>query len=108
MREVAGGSLRKAADSSVLVVGVGAWLGLGAAIARRFAGGGHPVVIAGRNAQKLEATAAELHRAGARASCVVGDAALRPAAFAPITSKGLPDTSHAGSARPADNFSRSA
>ena len=76
MREVAGGSLRKAADSSVLVVGVGAWQGLGAAIARRFAGGGHPVVIAGRNAQKLEATAAELQRAGARASCVVGDAAL--------------------------------
>jgi len=55
---------------------VGAWQGLGAALARRFAGGGHPVVIAGRNAQKLEATAAELKKGGARVSCVVGDAAL--------------------------------
>jgi NAD(P)-dependent dehydrogenase (short-subunit alcohol dehydrogenase family) len=60
----------------VLVVGVGAWQGLGAAIARRFAAGGHPVVIAGRNAQKLEATAAGLEKTGARVSSVVGDAAL--------------------------------
>ena len=67
---------RKAADSSVLVVGVGAWQGLGAALARRFAKGGHPIVIAGRNTQKLEATAAELQKTGARASYVVGDAAL--------------------------------
>ena len=67
---------KKAADSSVLVVGVGAWQGLGAAIARRFAKGGHPVVIAGRNTQKLEATAAELQRLGARAAHVIGDAAL--------------------------------
>jgi NAD(P)-dependent dehydrogenase (short-subunit alcohol dehydrogenase family) len=74
--EVAGGPLRKAADSSVLVVGVGAWQGLGAAIARRFAAGGHPVVIAGRNAQKLAASAAELTRSGARASAVIGDAAV--------------------------------
>ena len=42
------------------MVGVGASQGLGAAIARRFAAGGHPVAIAGRNAPKLEATAAEL------------------------------------------------
>jgi NAD(P)-dependent dehydrogenase (short-subunit alcohol dehydrogenase family) len=32
-------------------------------------------VIAGRNAQKLEATAAELEKTGATVSCVVGDAA---------------------------------
>ena len=76
MPEAASGSLREAADSSVLVVGVGAWQGLGAALARRFVGGGHPLVIAGRNAQKLEATAAELKKTGARVSCVVGDAAL--------------------------------
>ena len=67
---------REAADSSILIVGVGAWQGLGAAIARRFAKGGHPIVIAGRNTQKLEATAAELQRMGARAAYVVGDAAL--------------------------------
>jgi len=74
--EVVTEPLREAADASVLVVGVGAWRGLGAAIARRFARGGHPVVIAGRNAQKLEATVAELEKSGARASCVVGDASL--------------------------------
>jgi NAD(P)-dependent dehydrogenase (short-subunit alcohol dehydrogenase family) len=59
----------------VLVVGVGAWRGLGAAIARRFAAGGYPVVIASRNANKLEATTRELTAAGARVSSVVGDAA---------------------------------
>jgi NAD(P)-dependent dehydrogenase (short-subunit alcohol dehydrogenase family) len=67
--------LRDAGDSSVLIVGVGAWQGLGAALARRFARGGHPVVIAGRNAEKLHATAAELVRSGARAASVIGDAA---------------------------------
>ena len=67
--------LRDPSQSSVLVVGAGAARGLGAAIARRFAGGGHPVVIAGRNADKLQATAAELEAAGARAAFVIGDAA---------------------------------
>ena len=37
---------------TVLVVGVDASQGLRAAIARRFAAGGHPA-IAGRNAEKL-------------------------------------------------------
>jgi NAD(P)-dependent dehydrogenase (short-subunit alcohol dehydrogenase family) len=60
---------------SVLIVGVGASRGLGAAIARRFAAGGHPVAIAGRNAAKLESTAGELRAAGARVAAVVGDAA---------------------------------
>jgi NAD(P)-dependent dehydrogenase (short-subunit alcohol dehydrogenase family) len=59
---------------SVLVVGVGASQGLGAAIARRFAAGGYPVAIAGRNAAKLEATLAELKASGATAVAVVGDA----------------------------------
>ena len=69
------GQPSEAADSSVLIVGVGAWQGLGAALARRFAKGGHPVVIAGRNAEKLQATAAELQKSGARAASVTGDAA---------------------------------
>ena len=55
---------RDPAQASILVVGVGASLGLGAAIARRFARGGHPVTIAGRNAGKLEATLKELQDAG--------------------------------------------
>jgi len=66
---------RDPAQASILVVGVGASLGLGAAIARRFARGGHPVTIAGRNAGKLEATLKELQDAGATAQLAVGDAA---------------------------------
>ena len=68
-------AVTEAAQRSVLIVGAGASRGLGAAIARRFAAAGHPVVIAGRNAAKLEATARELQQAGARASHVVGEAA---------------------------------
>ena len=67
--------MRKAAESSVLVVGVGAWHGLGAALARRFAAGGHPVVIAGRNAEKLAVTFGRLQESGATVRSVVGDAA---------------------------------
>jgi NAD(P)-dependent dehydrogenase (short-subunit alcohol dehydrogenase family) len=66
--------LREPSQSSVLVVGVGASRGLGAAIARRFWRAGHPVVIAGRNAEKLEKTAKELKDAGAKAAFVTGDA----------------------------------
>lgn len=66
-----------AVEGSVLVVGVGASQGLGAALARRFAAGGYPVVIAGRNAEKLAATAAELKAGGAVVVSVVGDASSR-------------------------------
>ena len=65
-----------ASQGSVLVVGVGASQGLGAAIARRFAAGGYPVALAGRNAEKLEATAAELKATNAAVTSVVGDASL--------------------------------
>ncbi|HEV2364901.1 MAG TPA: SDR family NAD(P)-dependent oxidoreductase [Caulobacteraceae bacterium] len=61
-------------EGGVLIVGVGASQGLGAAIARRFAAAGHPVAVAGRNAEKLEATVAELKASGARVAAVVGDA----------------------------------
>lgn len=66
-----------AVEGSVLVVGVGASQGLGAAIAKRFALGDYPVVIAGRSAEKLEATAAELAAAGAKVAVAVGDASSR-------------------------------
>jgi len=59
---------------SLLVVGVGASQGLGAAIARRFAQGGYLLAIAGRNAPKLRATADELRASGATVVSVVGDA----------------------------------
>jgi NAD(P)-dependent dehydrogenase (short-subunit alcohol dehydrogenase family) len=63
-----------APQGSVLVVGVGSPQGLGAAIARRFAAGGFPVLIAGRSRDKLEATLAELKAAGATAALAAGDA----------------------------------
>jgi NAD(P)-dependent dehydrogenase (short-subunit alcohol dehydrogenase family) len=58
---------------SVLVAGVGSLNGLGAAIARRFAQEGFPVVAAGRNAEKLEATAAALAAEGLKVTGAVGD-----------------------------------
>jgi NAD(P)-dependent dehydrogenase (short-subunit alcohol dehydrogenase family) len=64
----------QSSQSGALIVGVGASRGLGAAIARRFARGGYPVTIAGRNAVKLEATAEELRQAGANVSVAVGNA----------------------------------
>ena len=63
-----------APKGSVLVVGVGASHGLGAAIARRFAAGGYPVAIAGRNVEKIQATLTELKASGAAAVAVIGDA----------------------------------
>jgi NAD(P)-dependent dehydrogenase (short-subunit alcohol dehydrogenase family) len=66
----------EAAHGSVLVVGVGASQGLGAAIARRFAAGGYPLAVAGRNAEKLKATAAELRASGAKVAEIVGDASI--------------------------------
>jgi NAD(P)-dependent dehydrogenase (short-subunit alcohol dehydrogenase family) len=64
------------ARKSVLIVGVGASQGVGAAVARRFAREGHPVALAGRNAEKLEATAAEMVAGGAKVAFCVGDASL--------------------------------
>jgi NAD(P)-dependent dehydrogenase (short-subunit alcohol dehydrogenase family) len=58
---------------TVLISGVGASAGLGAAIARRFSREGYPVAIAGRTPAKLEATLAELKAAGANAIALTGD-----------------------------------
>jgi NAD(P)-dependent dehydrogenase (short-subunit alcohol dehydrogenase family) len=58
---------------SVLVAGVGAANGLGAAIARRFGREGFPVVIAGRNAEKLAAAEAALKAEGLTPTVAVGD-----------------------------------
>jgi NAD(P)-dependent dehydrogenase (short-subunit alcohol dehydrogenase family) len=66
---------RAAHEAGVLVLGVGSANGLGAAIARRFAKEGHPVTIAGRNADKLQQTAATLDAAGRRVAVAVGDGA---------------------------------
>ncbi len=66
-------SLAGGPTGSVLVAGVGATAGLGAAIARRFGREGFPVVIAGRNAEKLAATEAALAAEGLTVKAVVGD-----------------------------------
>jgi NAD(P)-dependent dehydrogenase (short-subunit alcohol dehydrogenase family) len=58
----------------VLIVGVGASQGLGAAIARRFARGGFPVVVAGRSEGKIDTVVKELQASGATAAGVIGDA----------------------------------
>lgn len=58
---------------SVLISGVGASQGVGGALARRFAREGYPVVIAGRSADKLNATLKELQNAGANAVVALGD-----------------------------------
>jgi NAD(P)-dependent dehydrogenase (short-subunit alcohol dehydrogenase family) len=74
MTDTTNGARWSPRQGSVLVVGVGAPRGLGAAIARRFAAGGYPVAIAGRNEAKLEESRAELAASGATVSATVGDA----------------------------------
>jgi NAD(P)-dependent dehydrogenase (short-subunit alcohol dehydrogenase family) len=63
-----------AARGSLLVVGVGDPQGLGAAIASRFGRAGFPVVIAGRNAEKLARSREALEAAGVTVDSLVGDA----------------------------------
>lgn len=59
---------------SVLIVGVGSSMGLGAAIGRRFGRGGYAVALAGRNEDKIRETASELSAAGVKVVYSVGDA----------------------------------
>lgn len=64
-----------ALQGSIVIAGVGSIRGVGAAIARRFGREGYPVVIAGRNTEKLLATASELEADGIRVRAVPGDVA---------------------------------
>jgi len=57
-----------------LVVGVGAERGLGAALCRRFAAGGHHVVASGRTAAKLDAVVRSIASQGGSAEAIVADA----------------------------------
>ncbi len=56
-----------------VVVGVGAELGLGAALCRRFAEGGHHVFVAGRSADKIEQVVRTIGSKGGSAEPVVMD-----------------------------------
>ncbi len=61
------------AAKSAVVVGVGPPRGLGAAIARRFAGAGLRTTIMGRSADKVDAALQDLRQLGADADAVIGD-----------------------------------
>jgi NAD(P)-dependent dehydrogenase (short-subunit alcohol dehydrogenase family) len=56
-----------------IVVGVGAELGLGAALCRRFASGGHHVFVAGRSIDKIEQVVTTIASKGGSAEPVLTD-----------------------------------
>ena len=83
---------------SAIVVGVGAEQGLGAAVARRFAAGGHHVFVAGRTPDKIEHAVQTIRGAGGSAEPVITDTTseedvlrLFELAFEPRTDVDLPD-----------------
>ncbi len=55
---------------TALIIGVGAERGIGAAVCRRFAAGGHYVLVAGRTASKIERGAGSIRAAGHSAESV--------------------------------------
>jgi NAD(P)-dependent dehydrogenase (short-subunit alcohol dehydrogenase family) len=60
-------------QASAIVVGVGAERGLGAAVAKRFARGGHHVYVAGRTAEKIGQVVQAIRANGGSAEAVVTD-----------------------------------
>src|SRR5262245_27723948 len=81
-----------------IVVGVGAERGLGAAVARRFAAGGHHVLVGGRTADKIEQVVRTIRAKSESAEPVVVDVtkeqdviALFDRAFAPPSGFEPPD-----------------
>ncbi|MEL6724506.1 MAG: SDR family NAD(P)-dependent oxidoreductase [Pseudomonadota bacterium] len=60
-------------SGTVVVIGAGASNGVGGALSRKFAEGGHPVVIAGRTEAKVTALADEVTAAGGSAEPFVID-----------------------------------
>ncbi len=65
---------KTALNAAALVIGVGAASGLGAALARRFAGEGLRVTIAGRTPPRLRAVAEEIAASGGSVAAKVADA----------------------------------
>jgi NAD(P)-dependent dehydrogenase (short-subunit alcohol dehydrogenase family) len=61
-------------QNTALVIGVGAERGLGAALCRRFAEGGHHVLVAGRTAEKIGKVEAQIATSGDSAEAIVADA----------------------------------
>lgn len=61
-----------------LVVGVGGRVGIGAAVARRFAAEGLQVFIVGRRAAKLDGVVADIRAAGGQATAIVNTLGSEP------------------------------
>ncbi|MFO1320531.1 MAG: SDR family NAD(P)-dependent oxidoreductase [Burkholderiales bacterium] len=83
---------------TAIVVGVGAELGLGAALCRRFAREGYHVFVAGRSADKTDRVVAAIRESGGNAEAVVADTTnesdvirLFDLAMAPAPGRELPD-----------------
>src|SRR5205823_3862656 len=83
---------------TALVIGVGAEIGLGAALCRRFASAGLHVLIAGRTPSKLENVATSIVAAGGSAEAVTMDTTkeadvveLFDRAMAPANSREAPE-----------------
>jgi NAD(P)-dependent dehydrogenase (short-subunit alcohol dehydrogenase family) len=70
-----------------VIVITGAGLGLGRALAKRFAADGDSVVLLGRTASKVEAAAAELGERAMAVGCDVSSADAVRAAFARIAER---------------------
>lgn len=100
-------------DGRVALV-TGASSGIGAALARGFAGAGASVALVARRLERLESLAEELRGAGARVACValdVNDTPAIPAAFDRVVEElGVPDVvvNNAGVAQPASFLKTSA
>jgi NAD(P)-dependent dehydrogenase (short-subunit alcohol dehydrogenase family) len=62
------------AKPTALVIGVGAEKGLGAALCRKFAGGGYRVLVAGRTPAKIEQVARTITENGGSAEAIATDA----------------------------------
>lgn len=63
-------------QATAVVIGVGAEEGIGAAVCRRFANGGHHVLVAGRTAAKIERVAQTIKEHGGSSEAVVTDTTL--------------------------------
>jgi NAD(P)-dependent dehydrogenase (short-subunit alcohol dehydrogenase family) len=64
-------------SETVLIMGVGVAAGVVAAVARKFAGAGYHVIIAGRTLEKLDATAGAIIAAGGSIEAVVADVTVQ-------------------------------
>jgi NAD(P)-dependent dehydrogenase (short-subunit alcohol dehydrogenase family) len=74
MAPVSAGSGGRVSRKRAIVIGVGAEVGLGGALCRRFAKEGYHVLVAGRTAEKIEKVARGIAAAGGSAEAVLADA----------------------------------